>query len=717
MRRQNDLLRRLLAEPEVVGSGGDVMDFTEFGGEVGEQQQQPTPNDGGNGGGQNQLWAYNSSPSMLLRRTASMSGSKRSLNDLMGFSDSGNRSVRMQSTPEGVMRDAGAFNLGTEGVDDGMGRSLTCTAAGSSGVSSGGYAADASTMSASAGVSQGGGAGVNAEWDFGGLQGSSLKDEEGRFNQLTGLEGLMFDTNNLGKSGGVSAGGRGGGASSGGLKNSFRSEPSINVSTSLSKRSRNLRIARPTGADFVSLMGLQRPKGKTEAKMTQKKLSDDTVYPLAAVTEEQQNLEYSTSNLFGSGDAGALGNSSDFLRMIQVDASLVPGPGGTTPKASRERDGAAAGMNATPNSIQCQMADVAAENGATDTEAAPCVSLEENGFRDIIDFDLDASGGLDGALLPISMDSGEETSIKPAPQAQLPRGQSEFSDLEDFNFEDEDDENGDFGGPSRMKKIEEIPKENGNQSQLSRCEIHTKSLQALDGLDFDLEPTPLTDEQERDLEVERGRKMSVNLGDTTDASASQEQQQLLEGDANSDVPQEGQDVQGASVPSSDDDAEHPEKTSLLEETRQQIMTVATGGVVTATPFLLGAAAGRDAGTAAAAVLAAGAHVVNPFVGAVTTSHGGFSGSAQGLAAALPRDGNWMAEAILHLHRLASNAPDREGMHPIHLACLYCPNDKRLVGTLLIDNPDAARVMVEVRFSQRCSLEADLKDMLLSMPQF
>ena len=64
----------------------------------------------------------------------------------------------------------------------------------------------------------------------------------------------------------------------------------------------------------------------------------------------------------------------------------------------------------------------------------------------------------------------------------------------------------------------------------------------------------------------------------------------------------------------------------------------------------------------------------------------------------PRDGgnsaNWVTTAILNLSKVSPKVPDADGLLPIHLACVYCPNDKRLVGNILIDNPDSAVFPVE-----------------------
>mmetsp|Transcript_37842 Transcript_37842/g.56648 ORF Transcript_37842/g.56648 Transcript_37842/m.56648 type:complete len:849 (-) Transcript_37842:738-3284(-) len=56
----------------------------------------------------------------------------------------------------------------------------------------------------------------------------------------------------------------------------------------------------------------------------------------------------------------------------------------------------------------------------------------------------------------------------------------------------------------------------------------------------------------------------------------------------------------------------------------------------------------------------------------------------------------IADAILALNNGSPTTSDADGMLPIHLACIYCPNNKRLVGSILIDNPDTARLCIETR---------------------
>ena len=114
----------------------------------------------------------------------------------------------------------------------------------------------------------------------------------------------------------------------------------------------------------------------------------------------------------------------------------------------------------------------------------------------------------------------------------------------------------------------------------------------------------------------------------------------------------------------------------------------------------------------AAVAAAGMAVVpdqtnsfNPAVAAVQSqlqhvAHGGAGIHQEVAASALgvksidrPRDSSWMVSAILQLSKVGPKVPDRDGLLPVHLACLYCPNEKKLVGNILIDNPESATFIV------------------------
>ena len=114
----------------------------------------------------------------------------------------------------------------------------------------------------------------------------------------------------------------------------------------------------------------------------------------------------------------------------------------------------------------------------------------------------------------------------------------------------------------------------------------------------------------------------------------------------------------------------------------------------------------------AAVAAAGMAVVpdqtnsvNPAVAAVQSqlqhvAHGGAGIQQEVTASALgmksidgPRDSSWMVSAILQLSKVGPKVPDRDGLLPVHLACLYCPNEKKLVGNILIDNPESATFIV------------------------
>ena len=81
------------------------------------------------------------------------------------------------------------------------------------------------------------------------------------------------------------------------------------------------------------------------------------------------------------------------------------------------------------------------------------------------------------------------------------------------------------------------------------------------------------------------------------------------------------------------------------------------------------------------------------------AHGG-AGAQQGVVSGLgvkgidgPRDASWMVSAILQLSKVGPRVPDRDGLLPVHLACLYCPNEKKLVGNILIDNPESATFIV------------------------
>ena len=81
------------------------------------------------------------------------------------------------------------------------------------------------------------------------------------------------------------------------------------------------------------------------------------------------------------------------------------------------------------------------------------------------------------------------------------------------------------------------------------------------------------------------------------------------------------------------------------------------------------------------------------------AHGG-AGAQQGVVPGLgvkgiggPRDASWMVSAILQISKVGPRVPDRDGLLPIHLACLYCPNEKKLVGNILIDNPESATFIV------------------------
>ena len=97
--------------------------------------------------------------------------------------------------------------------------------------------------------------------------------------------------------------------------------------------------------------------------------------------------------------------------------------------------------------------------------------------------------------------------------------------------------------------------------------------------------------------------------------------------------------------------------------------------------------------------------VNPAVAAVQSqlqhvAHGGAGVQQEVAASALgvkgvdgPRDSSWMVSAILQLSKVGPKVPDRDGLLPVHLACLYCPNEKKLVGNILIDNPESATFIV------------------------
>ena len=81
------------------------------------------------------------------------------------------------------------------------------------------------------------------------------------------------------------------------------------------------------------------------------------------------------------------------------------------------------------------------------------------------------------------------------------------------------------------------------------------------------------------------------------------------------------------------------------------------------------------------------------------AHGG-AGAQQGVVSGLgvkgidgPRDASWLVSAILQLSKVGPRVPDRDGLLPVHLACLYCPNEKKLVGNILIDNPESATFIV------------------------
>uniref|UniRef100_A0A7S4HN53 Uncharacterized protein n=1 Tax=Odontella aurita TaxID=265563 RepID=A0A7S4HN53_9STRA len=686
-----------------------------------------------------------------------MSGSKRSLLDIEGQDGGGAghnsfRSVRMHSATDG--RTSGGanaafgFNVSSTPNTSAMGRSHTFAVSGASGVGSSGYAADASSQIAS--LLNQGNAGGNAEWDFSKLAGGGgMNAEESRFANLTagggsgGGAGLVFDPGagfNASDSGSGGAGG--GGAAS--LLSSFQSAPAMGQADH--GRAKRRSITRPTGSDFISLMGLSRPSKSKEGSGSDQdslaataaalKFGGGTSERRSSYSSRRRRSGIASGDLpelqavaeelgAGGGKAGgddsastgadgggnplanfAKGGGVDFLKMMQGD--LGTPLGAMTPKSEdssiKMRDMDMSGIVSSDNGVDAVI------EGAGNKLKQEADGGSDTDFGSIMNFDMtssEAGNSADGEGQGQDdvLNKGKKTLLAKPSRGETTVRKGDFSDLEDFDFDEIDEDDLEERGEAAVRPI--VKKASNHRSGIQSR--HHKSLAALEGLDFDLEPTPLSNEQELSLASRRHSytdDRTVSRGSSTisieamgngqpQAIGSASQAEVVTSGGNSSLTAS---VTTAPSPSISSSATGSGRQVDVEATRAQLMTVATGGLgggagaagAGSNPYMT-ATHQQQAMLHAAGLAGPGA------AGGIGFRPSAAAAAAAGyphLAAALPRDGNWVADAILHLHRSAPDSPDPDGLHPIHLACLYCPNDKRLVGTMLIDNPDSARVRVE-----------------------